>query len=223
VQSIKALPCATISARGFSQATSRKITSVSENKTLGASSPSGLDEISSSWGWFAARGSGLVLLGAICVIGAVTATSATVLALGWLLIAGAVLSLIQAFRAHKWNGLFLYLLSALLRGVTGYLLVRYPFTGEISLTLFLASFFIVGGTFRAVGAGTLKFPQWGWAAFSGIIAVALGILLLMRLPVSSLWFIGFAIGIEFIFDGTSCIALGAALRRVPGDRVFAKA
>jgi uncharacterized membrane protein HdeD (DUF308 family) len=53
--------------------------------------------------------------------------------------------------------------------------------------------------------------------------VALGIMLLMQLPVSGLWFIGFAIGIEFIFDGASSIALGTALRRVPGGRAFAKA
>jgi uncharacterized membrane protein HdeD (DUF308 family) len=90
---------------------------------------------------------------------------------------------------HHWSGLFLYLLSALLRGVTGYLLIRYPFAGEISLTLVLASFFIVGGTFQAIGAGALQFPRWGWAAYSGIVSVALGIMLLMQLPVSSLWFI----------------------------------
>ena len=38
-----------------------------------------------------------------------------------------------------------YLLSALFRGFTGYILVRYPLTGATSLTLILASFFIVGG------------------------------------------------------------------------------
>ena len=196
---------------------------MSQYKSLAASNAASLDQIHSSWGWLVALGIGLILLGAICVIGEVTATLVTVLALGWLLIVGAVLSLVQAFRVRNWSGLFLYLLSALLRGVTGYLLIRYPFAGEMSLTLVLASFFIVGGTFRAIGAGALQFPQWGWAAFSGIVSMALGIMLLMQLPVSSLWFIGFAIGIEFIFDGASCIALGTALGRVSGGGAFAKA
>jgi uncharacterized membrane protein HdeD (DUF308 family) len=196
---------------------------MSQYKSLAASFAADLEQIQSSRGWLVALGIGLILLGTICVIGDVTATLATVLAFGWLLVVGAVLSLVQAFRVHNWSGVFLYLLSALLRGVTGYFLIRYPFTGEISLTLVLASFFIVGGAFRAIGAGALRFPQWGWAAFSGILSVALGIMLLMQLPVSSFWFIGFAIGIEFIFDGASCVALGAALGRAPGGGAFANA
>ena len=196
---------------------------MSQYKSLAASIAADLDQIHSSWGWLVALGIGLILLGAICVIGEVTATFVTVLAFGWLLIVGAVLSLVQAFRVHNWSGLFLYLLSAVLRGVTGYLLIRYPISGEMSLTLVLASLFIVGGLFRAIGAGALQFPQWGWAAFSGIVSAALGIMLLMQLQASSLWFIGLAIGIEFIFDGASWIALGTALRRVSEGGAFAKA
>lgn len=193
------------------------------NSSIAGSIAAGLDELHDSWGWFLALGIALIVLGAVCILGEFMATLVTVLALGWLLIIGAVVSLVQAFRVHNWSGFFLYLLSALLRGFTGYLLIRYPFTGEISLTLLLASFFIVGGLFRAIGAGMLQFPQWGWSAFSGIVSVALGVMLLMQLPVSSLWFIGFAIGIEFIFDGASFIALGNVLRKVPGGHAFAKA
>ena len=102
------------------------------------------------------------------------------LAFGWLLLLGAVFALIQAFRTRTWSGFFLCLLSALLRGVTGYLLIRYPLAGEMSLTLILASFFIVGGTVPGDWRRRLQFPQWGWAAFSGIISVALGVMLLMQ-------------------------------------------
>lgn len=196
---------------------------MSPSKSIAASIAAGLEEIHSSWGWFVALGIAFIVLGVVGIIYDVTATLATVLAFGWLLIVGAVASLIQAFRVHNWSGFFLYLLSALLRGFTGYLLIRYPLTGAVSLTLVLASFFIVGGTFRAIGAGALQFPQWGWAAVSGIVSIALGVMLLMQLPVSSLWFIGFAIGIEFIFDGASFIALGTALRQVPGGHAFTKA
>lgn len=196
---------------------------MSTSKSLGASITTGLNEIHSSWGWFVALGIALIILGAVCVVGDVTATLATVLAFGWLLIVGAALALIHAFRVRSWSGFFLYLLSAVLRGFTGYLLVRYPFTGEMSLTLVLASFFIVGGIFRAVGATTLQFPQWGWTTLSGIVAAALGAMLLGQLPTASLWFIGLAVGVDFIFDGTSLIALGNALRKVPASHAFAKA
>jgi uncharacterized membrane protein HdeD (DUF308 family) len=196
---------------------------MSSNKSIGASIAAGLEEIRSSWGWFVALGIALIVLGVVFIVGDVTATLATVLAFGWLLIVGAVLALIQAFRVQTWSGFFLYLLSAVLRGFTGYLLIRYPFTGEMSLTLLLASLFVVGGIFRAVGSATLRFPQWGWTTLSGVISVALGVMLLTQLPAASLWFIGLALGVDFIFDGTSLIALGSTLRGVPRPRDFVKA
>jgi uncharacterized membrane protein HdeD (DUF308 family) len=195
---------------------------MSQSKSIFGSIAAGIDEIHDSWGWFVALGIALAVLGAVCIVSNVAATLATVLVFGWLLLIGGVFALIQAFRTRTWSGFFLCLLSALLRGFTGYLLIRYPIAGEMSLTLILASFFIVGGTFRAIGAGALQFPQWGWAVLSGIISVALGVMLLVQLPVSSLWFIGLAIGIDFIFDGGAFIALGSALRNVPSTRSFAK-
>ena len=196
---------------------------MSASNSIGASIAAGLDKIHDSWGWFIALGIALIVLGGVCILGDVTATLATVLAFGWLLIVGALVALIQAFQLRTWSGFFLFFLSALLRGFTGYLLVRYPIAGEYGLTLVLASLFIVGGVFRAIGAGALQFPQWGWAVFSGIVSVALGVMLLTQLPTSSLWFIGMAIGIDFIFDGGWFIALGAALRAVPSGRSFASA
>jgi uncharacterized membrane protein HdeD (DUF308 family) len=196
---------------------------MSASNSIGASIAAGLDRIHDSWGWFIALGIALIVLGGVCILGDVTATLATVLAFGWLLIVGAVVALIQAFQVRTWSGFFLFFLSALLRGFTGYLLVRYPLAGEYGLTLLLASFFIVGGVFRAIGASALYFPQWGWAVFSGIVSVALGVMLLTQLPISSVWFIGMAIGIDFIFDGGWLIALGAALRAVPSGRSFASA
>lgn len=194
---------------------------MSERKSLAASIEKSLDDIHDSWGWFVALGIALVILGGICIIGDVTATLATVLAFGWVLILGGVFALIQAFYTRTWSGFFLQLLNALLRGFTGYLLIRYPISGELSLTLLLASLFFVGGVFRAVAAGTMRFPYWGWSMVSGIVSLGLGVMLLMQLPASSLWFIGLAIGIDFIFDGTSIVSLGLALRQVPSGRSLA--
>lgn len=175
----------------------------------------GHHSIQEAWGWFIALGILLILLGAACLLGEVMATVVTVLVLGWLLVAAAVLALIHAVRTRTWAGFLLHLLSALLRGVTGYLLISYPLAGAVGVTLVLAAFFIVGGAFRAVAAGALRFPRWGWATFSGIISVALGVMLFWQLPGSSLWFIGLAIGIDLLFDGGWLLALGLALRGAP--------
>jgi uncharacterized membrane protein HdeD (DUF308 family) len=175
----------------------------------------GVEEIRSSWAWFLAIGIVFVLLGGVCVIGNVSATFATVLVFGWMLLFSGVFGLVHAFRTHGGQGFLLSLLSALFRGFTGYLLIRYPLAGAASLTLVLASFFIVSGLFRAIGAGMLKLPRWGWSAFSGVVSLALGIMLLAQMPVSSVWFIGFAIGVDLICDGASLIGFATAIHSLP--------
>jgi len=189
-----------------------------ENNPLAA----GIEEMRSSWGWFLAFGILLTVLGAVCVIGNVSATFATVLVFGWMLLISGIFGLVNAFLTHTWRGFLLTLLSALFRGFTGYLLIRYPLAGAATITLVLASFLIVTGLFRAIGAGMLKFPRWGWAVFSGLISLALGIMLLAQMPVSSVWFIGFAIGVDLIFDGISLISSATALHRLP-NLAFGKA
>ena len=181
----------------------------------------GIEEIRQSWGWFLSLGILLVILGIACVAFDVTATFATVLVFGWLLFISGIFALVQAFFTGSWSGFFLYLLSALFRGVTGYLLIRYPLIGAESLTLVLASFLIVGGLFRAIGFAIAKFPRWGWAVFSGVVSVVLGFMLLVQFPVSGIWFIGFAIGVDLIFDGAAVIGFATAIHQVlPGRTAF---
>lgn len=173
----------------------------------------GLEDIHHSWSWVVVLGLVLIVIGAASLVADATATLATVLVFGWLLLIGALASLVHALQTRARSSFFLHLLSALLRGFTGYLLIRYPRAGEIGLTLILASFFVVGGLFRAVGTAALQFPRWGWAALSGLISASLGVVLLLQLPLTSLWFIGLAIGIDFIFDGVALVAVGLTLRR----------
>ena len=188
-------------------------------RSLGAD----IEEIRSSWGWFLALGILLILAGTTCVIADVSATFATVFVFGWILLFSGMVALVHAFRTRSWSGFLLSLLTAVFRGFTGYLLIRYPLAGAAGLTLILASFFIVAGVFRAIGAGMLKFPRWGWSAFSGILSVALGTLLLAQMPASSIWFIGFAIGIDLIFDGVSLIGFATAIHSLPELRALKSA
>lgn len=175
-----------------------------------------VEEIRGSWGWILTLGILLMVLGAICIAGDTTATFATVLIFGWLLLLSGVVALINAFRTRNWNGFFVYLLNGLLRGITGYLLIRYPYAGAAGFTLILALFFIVGGLFRAIGAAMLRFPRSGWAVFSGVVSLVLGIMLLAQMPASSVWFIGFAIGVDLVVDGASLVGLATAIHGLPG-------
>ena len=170
-----------------------------------------LEQVRKSWGGFLVLGILLMILGVVCVGKAQTATTLSVLALGWVLAISAVLWLVNAFYGLSWHGFFLYLLNAIIRGVTGYLLIRHPDAGAAGVTMVLASLFIVGGLFRTVGASVIQFPRWGWTAFAGLVSVALGVFLLVTWPAASTFFIGLAIGIDLIFDGAALMGFAGAL------------
>jgi uncharacterized membrane protein HdeD (DUF308 family) len=184
--------------------------------SIGTALRAGFDQLHASWGWFVALGIALIVLGAACILGEINATLITVVVLGWFLLVSGIVALVHAFQTRTWSGFLVYLLSALLRLFTGFMLVRFPLGGAAGITVLLALLFIVGGTFRAIGAGKLRFPRWGWAVGSGVISVALGIMLLVQFPASSLWFIGLAVGIDLFFEGTSLVALGSALHGIAG-------
>ena len=175
----------------------------------------GLEQVRKSWGWFLAFGILLTVLGAVCVVKSQTATTFSILALGWVLAISGVLWLVNSVWAFSWHGFFLYLLNAIIRGVTGYLLIRHPDAGAAGVTMLLASLFIVGGLFRGVGAGVIQFPRWGWTVFAGLVSVVLGVYLLATWPTGSTYFIGLAIGIDLIFDGAALTVFAGAIQSLP--------
>lgn len=172
-------------------------------------------EVRKSWVWFLFIGILLMVLGATCMVKAQTATTFSILVLGWILMISGVFWLINSFLAIASPMFFLFLLSALLRGGIGYLLIRHPNAGAEGVTMLLAVLFIVGGLFRTAGASVIKFPWWGWTALSGIVAVVLGVYLLANWPVASTFFVGIVIGVDLLFDGGALMAFGAAIRSLP--------
>ena len=109
----------------------------------------GLDQVRKSWGWFLACGILLTILGVVCIGKAQTATTFSILALGWVLAFSGVVWLINSFYAFSWHGFFLYLLNALIRGATGYLLIKHPDAGAQGVTMLLAALFIVQNFYDA--------------------------------------------------------------------------
>src|SRR5258708_29168093 len=174
-----------------------------------------LEQVRKSWGWFLVLGILLMILGAVCVGKSQTATTFSILALGWVLLISGVFWLVNSFFAFSWPGFFLYLLNALIRGVTGYLLLRHPDGGAAAVTMVLAGLLIVGGVFRTVGAAAIQFPRWGWTVFSGSVSAFLGMYLLATWPAASTYFLGLAIGIDLIFDGAALTGFAGAIHSFP--------
>ena len=175
----------------------------------------GLEQVRKSWGRFLILGVLLAALGVVCIGKAQTATTFSILALGWVLVISGVFWLVSSFYAFSWHGFFLYLLNAIIRGVVGYLLIRHPNAGAEGVTMLLAALFIVGGLFRVIGAGVIQFPRWGWMVFAGLVSVALGVYLMIIWQTASTFFIGMIIGIDLIFDGASLVGFASAIHSLP--------
>ena len=171
----------------------------------------GIEEVGKSWGWLLALGMLLMVLGIVCVGTARTATTVSILTFGWVLLFSGAAWFVGAFQARSWGGVFLYMLNAILRCATGYALLRHPDAGAIGVTMLLAVLFVVGGVFRTAAASAVQFPRWGWTALSGVVAVILGLTLLTDSAGASTFFVGMAIGVDLILDGSALVAFAGAV------------
>jgi uncharacterized membrane protein HdeD (DUF308 family) len=174
-----------------------------------------LQAIRGKWIWLVVLGIALIVLATIMLGFPVIATLATVTVLGALILVGGVAEAIGAFWCREWSGFFLALLSGILGIVVGLMLLGNPIEGGITLTILLSSFLFVGGIFRSVAALAHRFEGWGWLLLSGVIDIALGVMIWRELPVSGLTVIGLLVGISTLFRGVSWLMLGFSLKRIP--------
>jgi uncharacterized membrane protein HdeD (DUF308 family) len=182
--------------------------------TLTANEFSGGESTSNFRGWVTFAGIASLALGTAAMIYDNTATIASVVLFGWLLMFAGFAQTVHAFQVRTWSGFFLYLLDGIIRVTVGALLILYPNAGAQSLTLVLSVYFIVSGLFRAIGSAVLRFPSWGWSVAAGVVAMALGIMLAVQWPASGTWFIGFAVGIDLIIYGWALLMFAAAVKRL---------
>ncbi len=175
----------------------------------------GLEELRRRWVWFLALGIVLIVLGMIALGSATTMTLATMVFVGWLMIAGGVLEAVHAFTCKAWGGFFIDLLTGILYAVVGFMIVTSPGETAVALTLLIAMYLIFGGIFRIVTAVVIRLHNWVWLLLHGAINLLLGISIWQQWPLSGLWVIGLFVGIDMVFNGWSLVMLGLAAKNLP--------
>ena len=168
------------------------------------------------WVLFLVEGVVLLVLGATAVVLPPIATLAVTILLGWLFLVSGILGLITTFWMRHAPGFWWSLLSAVLGIVVGAVLLASPLTGAFSLTLVLVAFFLVEGVVSIMFALDHKRElsgQWGWMLASGIIDLALAIMIFAGLPSTAAWAVGLLVGINMIFGGSALIAMALHARK----------
>jgi uncharacterized membrane protein HdeD (DUF308 family) len=160
-----------------------------------------------------ALGIGITIAGVLAVISPFVAGLSVTIAVGVLMLVSGVSRLFLAFKMGSFGrGLLMFLLGALTLVVGGYLIAR-PGMGLATLTLVLAVYLFVDGAFEIVYAFRLRpIKGWEWTLFSGVAALALGIMIWRQFPVSGMWAVGTIAGIHMIFAGSSMASLSRAAR-----------
>lgn len=176
-----------------------------------------LDELPVKWGWLLALGLVMMALGTLGLGFTFALTVAGVLVFGALALAGGLLQLWHGFTAREesWGGRGLHLLVAVAYLLLGGLLLWDPLSGSLSLTLFLAAFLLVVGLARGYYAWQARRRGWRWGltAFTGLLDLLLGGLILAGWPGTGLWVIGLFLAIDLLFNGVLLTSLAFTVRR----------
>jgi len=172
------------------------------------------EDVARHWGWFLALGILLVIVGMAAIAFPFFSTIAAKIALGWVLLIAGIAEVVHAFYVKRWAGFFWNLLVGLLYLAVGFWLAFFPLTGILSLTIVLAALFIVEGAIEVVmGFRVSPHEGWGWLVFSGLVAIAAGLLIALSLPSSAVWALGLLAGVNLLVSGWSFIFLALTGRR----------
>ena len=169
------------------------------------------------WKMFLIEGIVLLVLGVLAVLVPVIATLAVTILLGWLFLVSGVVGLVSTFWMRHAPGFWWSLLSAVLGIVVGLLLLASPLGGALSLTLVLIAFFIIEGAASIMFALDHRREltgRWGWMLVSGIIDLALAMMIFSGLPSTAAWAVVLLVGINMLFGGAALIAMALHARNV---------
>jgi uncharacterized membrane protein HdeD (DUF308 family) len=167
------------------------------------------------WKLFLIEGIVLVVLGILAILIPMAASIAVTIILGWLFLVSGIVGLVTTFWARHAPGFWWALVSAVLATAAGIVLLLWPVSGVVSLTLLLIVFFIIEGVASIMYAFEHKkdlSSRWVWMLVSGIIDLILAALIWTGLPGTAAWALGLLVGINMLFGGTSLIAMALHAR-----------
>jgi uncharacterized membrane protein HdeD (DUF308 family) len=158
--------------------------------------------------WSIVMGVLLIILGVVAIALPNVSTIVTETWIAFVLISAGTGKLIYAFQSRQQGGLIWKVLLSLLYIGVGIVLLVYPLSGTLTLTLLLGSFLLTEGVFELVLAFQLRSEQnWGWVLLNAIVTLLLGVMIWYQWPFDAPWLIGTLVGASIIFTGVSRVMM----------------
>jgi uncharacterized membrane protein HdeD (DUF308 family) len=175
------------------------------------------NSLRSHWKFFLIEGIVLLILGAIAVCVPPLATVTVEILIGWLILLSGVLGLVMTFQTRGSPGFGWSLLSAVVGIAAGVVLLLWPLSGVLTLTVILTAFLTVEGVVSimyALAHRRESSSRWQMMLLSGVVDLILAGLILAGLPGTAAWAIGLIVGINLLFGGVALVAIALQARSV---------
>jgi uncharacterized membrane protein HdeD (DUF308 family) len=163
--------------------------------------------------WLMVSGWLAVIAGFVAIVVPAVASVTVAIFIGWMLLAGGIALLIDAFAVRDVGRMVLRILLAFVAGAAGLALLTAPLDGTYTLTVLLVMWFAITGVVRiSLAVAERGTPGAGWTGMNGVVTLLLAILIGANLPSSADWAIGLLVGIDFLVYGFGAIAAASALK-----------
>jgi uncharacterized membrane protein HdeD (DUF308 family) len=156
----------------------------------------------------------LIILGIMAISAPFLAAVAVNAVIAWLIIVAGIVHLVLSFHAHGAGSVIWRVLVGLAYLAFGGYMIVHPVVGVASLTLVLASLFVIEGVLNLMLYAKMRHLHGAsWVLIDGIITLLLGLMIYMQWPSSSIWAIGLLVGVSLMISGATRIGLTLAVRR----------
>lgn len=171
--------------------------------------------VKAHWKAFLFEGILLAVLGIAALILPPLASLAITILLGWMFLASGIGGLIVTYWARATPGFWWSLISAALAVLAGMLLLARPMQAVLTLTIVLGAYFLAEGVTTIMYALEHRrelSSGWSWLLISGLVDIAIALMVITGLPSSAEWAIGVLVGINLLFGGATLIGMALAAR-----------
>jgi uncharacterized membrane protein HdeD (DUF308 family) len=177
------------------------------------STPRLIQETKKRSGWSIFMGVLSAILGLFLIAYPLATATITTVLLAWILIFVGIAQFVFAIHSQTPGNFFLKLLSGAVYGIAGCALAFAPLEGVEALTALLGTLLLVQAGLATVTAFQIRpVKGWGWFLFDAAASFALGVLIIVKWPSSSLWAIGTLVGVAVLMGGISRIVVAAKIR-----------
>jgi uncharacterized membrane protein HdeD (DUF308 family) len=157
----------------------------------------------------------LIVFGILAVGSPFLAAVAVNVVIAWLIILAGIVHVMLALHAHRAGRLIWKLLVGVAYLFFGVYLIMHPVVGVATLTLVIASLFLIEGILDIMLFLKMRSLRGSsWVLIDGIITLLLGLMIYLHWPTSSVWAIGILVGVSMIISGVTRVMLSLAVRKV---------